>query len=55
MEVLYERKVLEIIKEIKAELIQLNEYIYNNPELGYEEFKSSKAHMALLKNTTSML
>ena len=42
-------KVLEIIKEIKAELIQLNEYIYNNPELGYEEFKSSKAHMALLK------
>src|SRR5690606_12088018 len=25
------------------------EFIYHNPELGYEEFKSSKAHIDLLK------
>jgi len=42
-------KVLEAIEEIKDELIELNKYIYDNPELGYEEYKSSKAHMDLLK------
>jgi len=42
-------KVLEIIEGIKDELIQLSEYIYRNPELGYEEFKSSRAHIDLLK------
>jgi len=42
-------KVLAAIEEIKDELIQLSEYIYHNPELGFEEFKSSKAHMDLLK------
>ena len=42
-------KVLALIGEIKEQLIHLNEYIYNNPELGYEEFKSSKAHIDILK------
>nr|WP_207751273.1 M20 family metallopeptidase [Anaeromonas frigoriresistens] len=34
---------------MERELIDLSEYIYNNPELGYEEHKSSKAHVDLLK------
>lgn len=41
--------VNDIIKSIKNELIELNEYIYENPELGYEEFKSSNAHLELLE------
>lgn len=42
-------KVLSLIEEIKDELIDLSKYIYDNPELGYEEFKSSKAHVDILK------
>lgn len=42
-------RVLALIEEIKDQLIHLNEYIYNNPELGHEEFKSSKAHIDILK------
>lgn len=38
-----------IIKQTRDELIELNEYIYKNPELGYEEYKSCKAHVELLK------
>ncbi len=41
--------VNDIIKSIKNELIELSEYIYKNPELGYEEFKSSNAHVELLE------
>lgn len=43
------KKVEILISDIKDELIELSEYIYNNPELGHEEFKSSKAHIDLLK------
>ncbi|WP_432403700.1 M20 family metallopeptidase [Wukongibacter sp. M2B1] len=35
--------------DVKDELIKLSEYIYDNPELGHEEFKSCKAHVELLK------
>lgn len=31
-------------------LKRLSEFIYNNPELGYEEFKSSAAHVDLLRS-----
>lgn len=34
---------------LRDELIQLSRYIYDNPELGYEEFKSCAAHAALLR------
>lgn len=43
------KTVSRMIEELKGELIQLSEYIYKNPELGYKEFKSSKAHVELLK------
>lgn len=43
-------KVSELIKTIKAELIELNEYIHDNPELGNQEFKASKAHIQLLED-----
>lgn len=42
-------RIQELIKELKDELIELSEYIYYNPELGHEEYKSSKAHIKLLK------
>lgn len=42
-------KIKSYIKEIKDELIQLSEYVYHNPEIGLEEYKSSKAHIDLLK------
>ena len=37
------------IDEIKGELETLNEYIFNNPEIGLREYKSSKAHKDILK------
>ncbi|EOD01611.1 M20 family metallopeptidase [Caldisalinibacter kiritimatiensis] len=43
------KRVLYLIEEVKDELIELSEYIYNNPELGYEEVKSSRAHIELLR------
>lgn len=43
-------RVESLVESLKDEFIDLNQYIYENPELGYEEFKSSKAHMDLLKN-----
>lgn len=42
-------KILELTNEMKDELIALSEYIYKNPELGHKEFKSSNAHIELLK------
>ncbi len=42
-------KINEITNSIFNDLKELNEFIYHNPELGYEEFKSSKAHIDLLK------
>ncbi len=48
--ILMKEKILSEINNIKEELIDLSTYIYQNPELGFEEFKSSKAHIDLLKN-----
>ncbi len=42
-------RVMTLIEEIKAELIDLSKYIYDNPEPGHEEFKASRAHVDLLK------
>ncbi|MBU5254664.1 M20 family metallopeptidase [Tissierella praeacuta] len=42
-------KINNITYSILNDLKELNEYIYNNPELGNEEFKSSKAHIELLR------
>ena len=35
--------------KLKEELLELSRYIYDNPELGYEEYKASAAHAALLE------
>ena len=35
--------------EIFSDLKELNEYIYNNPELGRKEFKACEAHKNILK------
>ncbi|NLY73260.1 MAG: M20 family metallopeptidase [Tissierellia bacterium] len=42
----YRKRALELLPELKV----LNQYIYDNPELGYEEHLSSKAHIELLEN-----
>lgn len=42
-------KVIKVIQEINDELIELNEYIYENPELGNKEYKSCKAHVDILR------
>lgn len=43
------KKINEITMEIFDDLKALNEFIYHHPELGRQEFKSSKAHVDLLK------
>lgn len=42
--------IKEKINRIQNELIDLNEFIFENPELGNQEFKASKAHTDLLES-----
>lgn len=42
-------KVENLVEGLKKEFAELSKFIYDNPELGYEEFKSSKAHVDLLR------
>lgn len=42
-------KVIELINILAPELNELSLEIYNNPELGYEEFKACKLHTEFLK------
>ena len=42
-------KLSKIIDELSKDLIELSEFIYMNPELGHKEYKSSKAHIDILK------
>ncbi|MEC6748282.1 M20 family metallopeptidase [Marinilactibacillus sp. XAAS-LB27] len=41
--------IQELIQSVSPELRELSEYIYDHPELGHEEFLSSKAHVELLE------
>lgn len=41
----FKERALELLPELK----ELNQYIYDNPELGYEEFLSSQAHIKMLE------
>lgn len=38
----------ELFKKYKDEFVELNEFLYNNPELGLEEFKACAAHTTIL-------
>ena len=42
-------KVVGLAKELAPELNELSLEIYNNPELGYEEYKACKLHTDILK------
>lgn len=42
-------KIIEIIENLTPELSELSLQIYNNPELGYEEFFACKLHTNLLE------
>ncbi|MFA9423250.1 MAG: M20 family metallopeptidase [Sedimentibacter sp.] len=42
-------KVIELINNLEPELNELSLEIYNNPELGYEEFKACKLHKDILR------
>lgn len=46
--------ILNIVEEISGELDSLRKFIYDNPEIGFEEYKSSKAHIDLLKSMALM-
>ncbi len=39
------KRALELLPELRA----LNKYIYDNPELGHEEYLSSRAHIEILE------
>ncbi|WP_026894353.1 M20 family metallopeptidase [Clostridiisalibacter paucivorans] len=43
------KDIKTIIDSLESELIKLNEFIFNNPELGNMEYKSAAAHMDLLQ------
>lgn len=42
-------KVIKIINDLTPELNEISLEIYNNPELGYEEFQACKLHTEILK------
>lgn len=42
-------KIKAIGETIMQDLVELSDFIYENPELGYEEHKACKAHVDLLK------
>lgn len=42
-------KIIKIINDLTPELNELSLEIYNNPELGYEEFQACKLHTEILK------
>ena len=42
-------RVTELTNSLKPQLVGLSDYIFDNPELGYEEFKASAAHVTLLR------
>lgn len=44
----YTETLQKLIQSVSPELRELSEYIYDHPELGHEEFLSSKAHVELL-------
>lgn len=41
--------ILKTIEVLKSRLLSVSNYIYENPELGYQEFKAKKALTELLK------
>ena len=45
----YLKKIEKIYSKYIPELIELNNYIYENPELGRKEFKAAKSHIKLLQ------
>jgi amidohydrolase len=42
-------KVIKLIEELAPELNELSLEIYNNPELGYQEYKACRLHTDILK------
>lgn len=43
------QEILENIDELKSDLIGLGDFIFDNPELGLEEYRSSKEITDFLK------
>ncbi|MGL5543677.1 MAG: M20 family metallopeptidase [Cetobacterium sp.] len=44
------QKILDRVEKLKDELINLGDFIFDNPELGLEEFKSSKKIVDILSS-----
>ena len=45
-----EKSVHNSIDNLKEKAFELNDYIYNNPELAHKEFLAYQKYMELLKN-----
>lgn len=43
------KKLEELFEIYKSEFVELNEYLYRNPELGLQEFKACAAHTEFLE------
>ena len=43
------KKFFDLYEPLKDELEALSKYIYENPELGNEEYKACAAHAGLLR------
>lgn len=43
-------RIIEIVEDNREEIINLARYIHRNPELAFEEYKSSKKCIDVLKN-----
>ena len=41
--------ILKEVENISEQLDELRKFVYENPELGFEEYKSSKAHRLIKK------
>ena len=44
-----QKRIEELADKLYNELYTLSDFVHKNPELGYEEYKSSKGHIELLK------
>lgn len=49
------KQVTELASCLKPQLVELSDYIFDNPELGYEEFKACAAQWPCSSSTVLTL
>ena len=46
-----EQRIIQLIEEHKEEIIQIGRSIWQHPELGYKEFRTSRLFCDFVKNS----